>query len=500
MNLQTTLPAQSAKLGSRMRLGPKLFLSLLLLIAVTVGLIAFFLYNMTRIQAELTHFISNDLQRSDLSEEIVQHVLLIERDQKDMLLTPSGTERDKYASSIAEHKKNLANIIEQLQTMSEEEAIDRKLDELDSRLERFYALDLEIGKLMGEDPRAAIELSRGASEEAITAVHQAADDVLELGKENITEHQQEMIARYRNIYGISLTVAFAGIISSASIFFWVVAFNIRPQFAEATETLASASAEIGTTAEEQEKVLAQQAASVTETTTTMDELNASARRSAEQADATAESARTASQQTREGNEAVEQMLAGMRDLKEKVGAIGEQILRLSEQTGQISSVTLVVTDIASQTNLLALNAAVEAARAGEQGRGFAVVAQEIRKLADESKKSAEKISTLVGEVQKVTNATVMVAEEGAKKVEISAHSVEKSGDAFRALAAAIGSIAENAQQIALTARQQASAITQVVEAMNSISAGAKQAETGVAQTKTSLQQLAGLARDLRALV
>ena len=91
--------------------------------------------------------------------------------------------------------------------------------------------------------------------------------------------------------------------------------------------------------------------------------------------------------------------------------VADQILRLGEQTTQIGSIANLVKDLATQTNMLALNAAVEAARAGDHGKGFAVVASEVRKLADQSKKSAEEAAALIAEVQKATNSTIMVTEE-----------------------------------------------------------------------------------------
>jgi methyl-accepting chemotaxis protein len=188
---------------------------------------------------------------------------------------------------------------------------------------------------------------------------------------------------------------------------------------QAARTVAASAAEIASTVEQQERSIAQQAASVNQTTTTVEELGASSRQSAQQADASAAGAKEALAITEDGLRAVEKTTEGLNNLKEKVRAIAEQIMRLSEQTGQISGVTAVVADIANQTNMLALNAAVEAARAGEQGKGFAVVASEIRKLADESKKSAERIYQLVSDVQAAMNSTVMVTDEGTKTADAS---------------------------------------------------------------------------------
>jgi methyl-accepting chemotaxis protein len=265
--------------------------------------------------------------------------------------------------------------------------------------------------------------------------------------------------------------------------------NIVGVLRSAVNVISSSSAQIGATAEEHERVLSQQAASVNETSTTMDEMSATSRSSSEQAESAAMVGRTAESQATEGNRMVADMLEGMTELKKKVEAIGEHILRLSEQTSQIENITAAVTDIASQTNLLALNAAVEAARAGEQGKGFSVVAQEIRKLADQSKKSAERINVLVSDVQKVTNTTVMVTEEGTRTLEGASSTVDQAGQAFEGLVSSVGEIADNLQQIALTAKQQAAAVDQVVESMNNINAGAQQSTTGIQQTRTGLKHM-----------
>ena len=264
--------------------------------------------------------------------------------------------------------------------------------------------------------------------------------------------------------------------------------------------IVSSSTEIAATIEQQERIAVQQAASVNQTTTTMDELGASSRQSAMQAESALEKASHVLNMAAEGSKVVHKTQQGMLTLTEKVGGIAEQVLHLSQQTNQIANITNLVSDLANQTNMLAINATVEAVRAGEQGKGFGVVAREIRRLADQSKQSAAEINDLINDIQNAINKTVMVTDEGNTTLDNSLKLTEGTAETFNHVANAINSVVVSSQQIYLNTKQQALAIEQVVDAMNALNKGAAEAATGITQSRIGTQKLNQAALNLRYVV
>jgi methyl-accepting chemotaxis protein len=104
------------------------------------------------------------------------------------------------------------------------------------------------------------------------------------------------------------------------------------------------------------------------------------------------------------NDELQTLITSIELLNTNFDSFNNSLTLMATDIREVNQMTNLINDISEQTNLLALNAAIEAARAGDAGRGFSVVADEIRKLAEMSKTSAQKIYSIVSKVLKSTDA------------------------------------------------------------------------------------------------
>jgi methyl-accepting chemotaxis protein len=264
-----------------------------------------------------------------------------------------------------------------------------------------------------------------------------------------------------------------------------------------TEDLNAAAVEILASAREQSAVTGEQVAAYQETNATMQEVSQSCLQMAERAKEVTTTAEAVSIASISGLDAVQKANQSVEAIHEQAEAVAQNIVSLSEKTQMVGDILATVNDIAEQSHLLALNAAIEAAAAGEHGRSFAVVAGEIKNLADQSKSATVQVKTILGDIQKEINTSVMLTEEAVKRVDIGKHQADMAASAIRNMAANIGQSVQAFQQIVAGSNQQLIGFENVMQAMKDLSRGSEQTTITTRQTEKAAANLTELGAQLR---
>ncbi len=254
------------------------------------------------------------------------------------------------------------------------------------------------------------------------------------------------------------------------------------------EQNAKASEQITLTVEELATGTSEQVDIVKRSSQAMGEMALGSEQIAQLAQSVSVSAVDAANQSAEGNMIIKSAVEQMNTVRNSITSLSELVTGLGERSAEIGTITEVINNLASQTNLLALNAAIEAARAGEHGRGFAVVAEEVRKLAEESSLSAQRITDLVQLIQNDTRQAVEAVKMNSDETQSGMEIVTAAGQAFENISNAVNKVAGEIQEVSAGAEQMAASTDEVVHYVEKISAIAEEASGGVNNVSAATEQ------------
>lgn len=218
-------------------------------------------------------------------------------------------------------------------------------------------------------------------------------------------------------------------------------------------SMGQSSYQISSISNEIAKVNQQQQSRSGEVDGAMSQLDEISRQAFAQAVAAVERSNHVEDMARAGIANVESSVDAMNATSARVEQVSSEIRDLQRSAREIDEIANTIKEVAGQTNLLALNAAIEAARAGEQGRGFAVVADEVRRLAERTTKSAERVGTIIGHLSGQVGQVVSTMD---------------------ALVASVGSTREESRRMAETMERISQNVAETVRANQNISADSTQ--------------------------
>lgn len=188
-----------------------------------------------------------------------------------------------------------------------------------------------------------------------------------------------------------------------------------------------------------------------------------------------------------GVEVIDRLLTELNDLHDKTEVSVTRAKELEKLSELIGEFTNVITAISDQTNLLALNASIEAARAGEAGKGFAVVAEEVRKLAEDSRGAAERISGVVGDVQRETISIAEAISSTATVLEEGRIIAGQAQSAFHEISDRIQSISDQVELVSSASEEMAASTEEISASFDDVAVLAKQTAERVSEMNVRAQ-------------
>jgi methyl-accepting chemotaxis protein len=413
--------------------------------------------------------------------------------------------KDDPKDGLDVHKaKGLAETIQMMQTDTSQKQKDRIRDavaEMEVEERQLLATRSQAQEASIQTARWAVVLGSLASLVALAVCGFVVTRGISRPLGEVTARSQQIAAG--NLTGEKLPAGSADEIGQLAAAFNAMLDGLRGlarQTHAVTENLNAAAAQIQSAIQEQAAGIRQQASTVQEIGTTMEEISQSGAQISAKAKQVATAAEATSAAGTSGLQAVQGNTRNMGAIREQVEQVAEHIVALSEKTQAVGEIIATVNDVAERSNLLALNAAIEAAAAGDQGSRFSVVANEMKNLADQAKDSTVQVRTILGDIQKGINSSVMLTEEAVKRTETGKRQADVAEETIRQLARTTLESVQAFEQIIGAGNQQQIGVEQVAQGMKDIRQAATQSAAATAQMEKAVANLNALGRELREAV
>ena len=342
--------------------------------------------------AGMVQFLVVHSDRLELAQQMELRVGDMRVAQSGFLLagTAEGMQAQEAQLDLAESR--LREAVRQYRGLARTEAGRKDVDEMGALLDQWRPLSNEMRTQHRAKKTAEAVAMVDTSLQKITAQIQARAQGIVARNQTVRLEQKAAaldLAASSRLTVVS--VSLASLIAAAALAYLILRSatagiaRVVSELRMGAEQTLYASMQVATSSQAMAEGASQQAASLEQTSSTLDEISSMTRQNAEHAIQMEKLIDSARDSVGKGSEAMDRMV--------------ERINAIKEASDKTAKIIRTIDEIAFQTNLLALNAAVEAARAGEAGRGFAVVAEEVRNLALRSAQAAKDTSALIEESQ-----------------------------------------------------------------------------------------------------